>query len=710
MFIGSAPSSTAGGIRTTTFAICLLGIWSLMMNKSNTNFGKKRIPDETVKKSFGVFTISVIYVFITTGIIILDSYDLLINTSSGNQIFGALLLNTSAFGTVGLSPLSNPEMMQLGTLSGIAASKSKDLYILLSKKYKVNLIVTNSAKKFVELDGIESISNEIFSNEKIQDPHTYANHIEIAQESTLNIIYPATYNFIGKIANGIADDFASLLFSVSKITTLIFPSMNTDMYLNPIFIKNKEILLNTNNTIWVEPKVGLLASRDLGIGRSYEPQEAYELIERHLDKFNNLENKKVLLNFGRTRSYIDKVSLHNKVKDLKIFYGDVDFKMFENNNQFYCKTNQEMLDKMLKHYQDADIVICCAALNDFEIQNPVNKKIEKDKILNDFSLIKSIDVLNELGKSKKKQFLVGFSLGDEFDLDIAFKKMNNKNLDMIILNKTNAMSSDDNEIIVLFKDKTKIKIESNSKAVIAERIIQIINKNDVNSKKDLIDLSKPLISLKDVTKIYGKKEALKNINFEINPGDRIGVIGPNGGGKSTMSEIIAGIRKPTSGTVEKQDNLVIGIQFQESKYPLGITVIDMIRYYLETFNIEMTESELTKIMRKFQIESLKGKFISSLSGGQQQRVNILLSIINNPDLVILDEVSTGLDIEVRSEIFKEIKEQIVEKNKAILLVTHMMSEIEELCDKFIYIHNGEIRESGLVKDIVKKYGSVHNYT
>ncbi|ASP28566.1 ABC transporter ATP-binding protein [Spiroplasma corruscae] len=233
-----------------------------------------------------------------------------------------------------------------------------------------------------------------------------------------------------------------------------------------------------------------------------------------------------------------------------------------------------------------------------------------------------------------------------------------------------------------------------------------------NEKNDVmhVDETKPLIKLTNVSKKYKTRVALNNINLEINYGDRIGVIGANGGGKSTLSEIIGNIRKPTSGEVFRQENMVIGLQFQDSHYPIGITVFDMIKYYLQTFNIEMTESELTKILRTYQIESFKNKFLVNLSGGQQQRVNILLSLIHNPDLVILDEISTGLDIEVRSEIFNYIKENVVSKNKSLVLVTHMMSEIEELCNKYIYIHNGEIRDSGLVTEIVKEYGSVHNYT
>ncbi len=238
----------------------------------------------------------------------------------------------------------------------------------------------------------------------------------------------------------------------------------------------------------------------------------------------------------------------------------------------------------------------------------------------------------------------------------------------------------------------------------------MIEKEQINKKELGIDETIPLIEITNITKTYKNKNALDDVSLVINPGDRIGIIGPNGGGKSTLSEILGGIRKPTLGKIKRQENMTIGLQFQESKYPIGITVLDMIKYYLETFNIPMTEGKLIEILRKFQIENFKNKFLEGLSGGQQQRVNILLSLIHNPDLVIFDEISTGLDIEVRSEIFDVIKENVVSKNKAMILVTHMMSEIEELCDKYIYIHNGKIREQGLVKDLVKQYGSVHNFT
>ncbi|KAJ3632051.1 hypothetical protein Zmor_024840 [Zophobas morio] len=222
--------------------------------------------------------------------------------------------------------------------------------------------------------------------------------------------------------------------------------------------------------------------------------------------------------------------------------------------------------------------------------------------------------------------------------------------------------------------------------------------------------SETLISLQNIKKSYGSKEVLRGITLEIKKGDRIGVIGTNGAGKSTLSEVISGIRKPTSGHLDVTKNTLVGIQFQQSKYPVGISVYDLIKYYLEVYHIEMKKSELDDLMIKYQIIEFKNRAIEKLSGGQQQRVNILLSLIHNPDLVIFDEISTGLDIEVRQEIFDFIKENVIDKNKALMLVTHNMNEIEEMCNKFIYVDNGVIVEQGLVSEIVAEYGSVQNYT
>ncbi|WP_342274936.1 bifunctional phosphopantothenoylcysteine decarboxylase/phosphopantothenate--cysteine ligase CoaBC [Spiroplasma endosymbiont of Cantharis lateralis] len=388
------------------------------------------------------------------------------------------------------------KQINLIVTGGIAASKSLKLYQLLTKTYEVKLIITKNSKRFVNFGDIDYLE-DIFDRD-FYDSHHYGEHIKIAFQSTLNVVYPASYNYIGKIANGIADDLASLIFSVSNYKTILFPSMNSNMYLNPILEKNKNILESSGNVKWIEPKYGKLASGHEGIGRSLEPDEVIKVIDFELNSFKNLSNKTVLLNFGKTRSYIDKVRyitnassgkmgselkkiLKTNCKELKTVFGDTLVANISDNDNIYVKTNSEMLEQMLKNFDKADIVICAAALYDFEVENYIDKKIEKRSLSNkdlNLTLNPAIDVLKELGKVKKNQFLVGFSLANDFDLEKAWKKAQEKNLDMLVVNLASAMESNSNEIkILLTKNKKIIEFNKAKKSEIAFNIIKTINDN-----------------------------------------------------------------------------------------------------------------------------------------------------------------------------------------------------------------------------------------
>ncbi|AUB31534.1 bifunctional phosphopantothenoylcysteine decarboxylase/phosphopantothenate--cysteine ligase CoaBC [Spiroplasma floricola] len=379
---------------------------------------------------------------------------------------------------------------------GIAASKSLKVYNLLKERYEVKIIATKNAKKFVNLNNIDHLE-DIFDRD-FYDNHHYGDHIKIAFESSLNIVYPASYNYIGKISSGIADDIASLIFAVSNYNTILFPSMNSNMYLNPINQRNKEILISTNKVEWIEPKYGKLASGHEGIGRALEPIEVVEVIDNYLNRFDKLKEKSILLNFGKTRSYIDKVRyitnassgkmgselrniLKNNSKYLKTVFGDTLIANNIDKDNIYVKTNNEMLEEMLKDYKKYDVVICSAALYDFEVENYIDKKIEKRSIKDEdlkISLSPSVDVLKELGKQKTHQFLVGFSLANDFNLEKAWNKLNEKNLDMLIVNLANAMESEFNEIkILLAKSKKVIEFEQLKKDKVAFNILKTINDN-----------------------------------------------------------------------------------------------------------------------------------------------------------------------------------------------------------------------------------------
>ncbi|WP_425379726.1 ABC transporter ATP-binding protein [Spiroplasma endosymbiont of Stenodema calcarata] len=223
-------------------------------------------------------------------------------------------------------------------------------------------------------------------------------------------------------------------------------------------------------------------------------------------------------------------------------------------------------------------------------------------------------------------------------------------------------------------------------------------------------MAEVILEVKMVSKKYHQKYVLKNVNFMIHQHEKIGLIGANGSGKSTLSEIIAGVRKTSSGEIIYHQELTIGIQFQQSQYPPGLTPSDMIKYYCDTFKLNLTPTEIKALVETYQLTEVMKKNIAKLSGGQQQRLNILLSVIHQPQLVILDEVSTGLDIAVKEAIFQFLKQNIITNQRAMVLVSHNMEEIERFCDRIIYLAAGEIKADLPVAKVVKQYGSLFNYT
>ncbi|WP_338982960.1 ABC transporter ATP-binding protein [Spiroplasma endosymbiont of Othius punctulatus] len=219
----------------------------------------------------------------------------------------------------------------------------------------------------------------------------------------------------------------------------------------------------------------------------------------------------------------------------------------------------------------------------------------------------------------------------------------------------------------------------------------------------------PLIKLDNIKKSYKNNLILKDLSFSIDKGEKIGIIGPNGAGKTTLCEVIAGLRKPDSGSVYIEEGLNIGMQLQDTKWPPGIKVHNMVRLYLENFKVYISSEELMELYKVFNLEDLIQKYIATLSGGQQQRVNILLAFVANPNFVILDEVSTALDVDIKEKINNYINSYFDNSDKSLLLVSHNMSEIEKLCEKIVFMVKGEIVEVQYRKEIIEKHGSLEDY-
>ena len=245
------------------------------------------------------------------------------------------------------------------------------------------------------------------------------------------------------------------------------------------------------------------------------------------------------------------------------------------------------------------------------------------------------------------------------------------------------------------------------------------NKDDKKKEKVIIrkinDPKSPLISLKNIKKHFKDNLVLKGINLDIYPGEKIGLLGSNGAGKTTLSEIIVGLIHPSSGTIEynfqyqKNPKEHLGMQFQESTFPSGLKVKNLIKFIKGIRDIDITNEEVFEMMKIFNMEHLFNKSSRSMSGGERQKINILLSLIHNPKFVVLDELTTGLDIVSRENIIEFTNKLLSKNNTAMILVSHHMSEMEELCDKVVIIDNGEIGKILKMEDVIKKHQSLQKF-
>lgn len=210
-----------------------------------------------------------------------------------------------------------------------------------------------------------------------------------------------------------------------------------------------------------------------------------------------------------------------------------------------------------------------------------------------------------------------------------------------------------------------------------------------------------LIETHNLTKNYGNRPALNGVDLKIGEGQLIAFLGTNGAGKSTTINILTGLLKPTSGTISYAANLKIGVVFQTSvlddKLSVKANLYLRARMYKE-FSSEWLE-ELVNLMgiRRF----LHQKY-GTLSGGQRRRVDIARSLVNRPDILFLDEPTTGLDLQTRLVIWQLLQKLQKEQGLTIFLTTHYLEEAES-ADQMYILENGHVLASGTVKEIKKQY-------
>ncbi|MGC0250993.1 ABC transporter ATP-binding protein [Pseudactinotalea sp. Z1748] len=212
--------------------------------------------------------------------------------------------------------------------------------------------------------------------------------------------------------------------------------------------------------------------------------------------------------------------------------------------------------------------------------------------------------------------------------------------------------------------------------------------------------TQPVIEITGLRKTYGDTVAADNVSLQVQPGEIFGVLGPNGAGKTTTVECLAGLRTADAGTVRilgrdpQRDPAsvreVLGIQLQSSRLPAKITVTEALRLYAAFYADPADADELLALLGLHDKRHTK---FEALSGGQQQRLSIALALIGNPQVAILDELTTGLDPQARRDTWKLV-EQVRARGVTIVLVTHFMEEAERLCDRLAIIDSGRIVAEG----------------
>lgn len=219
-----------------------------------------------------------------------------------------------------------------------------------------------------------------------------------------------------------------------------------------------------------------------------------------------------------------------------------------------------------------------------------------------------------------------------------------------------------------------------------------------------------VIDVKDLVKTYDKINAVDGIDLKIRRGEVFAFLGPNGAGKTTTVEMIEGIRKPTRGKIMIMGRELkggsdkikhrIGVLPQEFSSFDKVTVKETISFYSRLYKNGKKAEELMELLK---ISDHSGKLYQNLSGGLKQRVGIAVSLVNDPEIVFLDEPTTGLDPKSRQEVWKVIK-GLKEEGKTVFLTTHYMEEAQELADHIAIISHGRIIAEGTVDELIDRYG------
>ena len=385
----------------------------------------------------------------------------------------------------------------LGISGGIAAYKTAALVRLFIKAgAHVQVIMTPASLDFITPLTLSTLSknpvHSKFYNE--EEGAKWNNHVELGLWADIMIIAPATANTLSKMVNGNCDNLLIATYLSAKCPVYFAPAMDLDMYKHPSTVASFNSL-NQFGNILIPAETGELASGLTGEGRMAEPENIIAFLEADLSSKLPLKGKKILINAGPTYEAIDPVRFIGNHSSGKMGYdiaeaaanlgaevilisGPTNISIKNNSIQLIkIVSAQEMYDKCLEFYDTMDVVIAAAAVADYKPKVFENQKIKKADEPFSIELEKTKDILEALGKAKKNQFLIGFALETENEIENAKLKIQKKNLNLIVLNSLQdsgaGFGKPTNKVTFIDKDFNIEPMELKLKEAVA---VDILNK------------------------------------------------------------------------------------------------------------------------------------------------------------------------------------------------------------------------------------------
>ncbi len=381
----------------------------------------------------------------------------------------------------------------IGVTGGIACYKTLELCSRLNKKNaNVQVIMTKAATEFVRPAAFETMARCKVYYDMWEGHHESVHHIDLPKWADVFLIAPASASTIGKMANGISDNFLVASYLACEKDVIIAPSMNTQMLRNPATQKNINTLIDYGVKV-IQPGSGILACNTVGDGRMEEPENIVKYLEDYFtDK--DLVGKKVIVSAGPTIEPIDyvryvtnhssgKMGYHiaNEAKkrgaEVVLVSGPVNPFEIKDITRIEVKTNEEMKNAIDAHFDDADALIMSAAPVDYRSKEVSDKKIKKSGGNLTIEFVENADILKYFGSKKENQTIIGFAAETDDLVANANKKLASKNADYIIANdlkKEGAGFNTDTNIASIVSKDDVIDLEMMSKLDLANEILNLI--------------------------------------------------------------------------------------------------------------------------------------------------------------------------------------------------------------------------------------------